>query len=138
MLYYDAGHSVLIMVHDIVCYIMIQDIVSCIMIQDIVCYIMTRLTVLLIPSYSSNHPQCEQHKQCVPMDEAETYQDIMISKHINFYTKMTWHMLQCTFHHNSFLYSTKKPVTTMLTYPWKCTVLHCNHLETTGADDLTL
>ena len=30
----------------------------------------------------------------------------------------------------------------MLTYPWKCTVLHCNHpekhLETTGADDLTL
>ena len=22
----------------------------------------------------------------------------------------------------------KKPVTTMLTYPWKCTVLHCNHL----------
>ena len=29
---------------------------------------------------------------------------------------------QCGFH------STKKPVTTMLTYPWKCTVLHCNHL----------
>ena len=26
------------------------------------------------------------------------------------------------------LHSTKKPVTTMLTYPWKCTVLHCNHL----------
>ena len=25
-------------------------------------------------------------------------------------------------------HSTKKPVTTMLTYPWKCTVLHCNHL----------
>ena len=24
-------------------------------------------------------------------------------------------------------HSTKKPVTTMLTYPWKCTVLHCNH-----------
>ena len=23
---------------------------------------------------------------------------------------------------------TKKPVTTILTYPWKCTVLHCNHL----------
>ena len=22
----------------------------------------------------------------------------------------------------------KKSVTTMLTYPWKCTVLHCNHL----------
>ena len=27
--------------------------------------------------------------------------------------------------------STKKPVTTMLTYPWKCTVLHCNHLGNT-------
>ena len=27
-----------------------------------------------------------------------------------------------------------KPVTTMLTYPWKCTVLHCNHLgKTSGA-----
>ena len=29
------------------------------------------------------------------------------------------------------LHSTKKPVTTMLTYPWKCTVLHCNHLLNT-------
>ena len=28
-------------------------------------------------------------------------------------------------------HSTKKPVTTMLTYPWKCTVLHCNHLGNT-------
>ena len=28
-------------------------------------------------------------------------------------------------------YSTKKPVTTMLIYPWKCTVLHCNHLGNT-------
>ena len=27
--------------------------------------------------------------------------------------------------------STKKPGTTMLTYPWKCTVLHCNHLGNT-------
>ena len=26
---------------------------------------------------------------------------------------------------------TKKPVTTLLTYPWKCTVLHCNHLGNT-------
>ena len=25
----------------------------------------------------------------------------------------------------------KKPVTTMLTYPWKCTVLHCNHMGNT-------
>ena len=25
----------------------------------------------------------------------------------------------------------KKPVTTMLTYPWKCTVLHCNHMGST-------
>ena len=25
----------------------------------------------------------------------------------------------------------KKPVTTMLTYRWKCTVLHCNHLGNT-------
>ena len=29
------------------------------------------------------------------------------------------------------LHSAKKPVTTMLTYPWKCTVLHCNHLGNT-------
>ena len=26
---------------------------------------------------------------------------------------------------------TKKPVTSMLTYPWKCTVLHCKHLGNT-------
>ena len=29
------------------------------------------------------------------------------------------------------IHSTEKPVTTMLTYPWKCTVLHCNHLGNT-------
>ena len=29
------------------------------------------------------------------------------------------------------VHSTKKPVTTILTYPWKCTVLHCNHLGNT-------
>ena len=29
------------------------------------------------------------------------------------------------------LHNTKKPVTTMLTYPWKCIVLHCNHLGNT-------
>ena len=28
-------------------------------------------------------------------------------------------------------YTAKKPVTTMPTYPWKCTVLHCNHLGNT-------
>ena len=33
--------------------------------------------------------------------------------------------------HSSISHSTKKPVTTMLTYPWKCTVLHCNHLGNT-------
>ena len=30
-----------------------------------------------------------------------------------------------------YVHSTKKPVTTMLTYPWKSTVLHCNHLGNT-------
>ena len=34
-------------------------------------------------------------------------------------------------HHHILSHSTKKPVTTMLTYPWKCTVLHCNHLGNT-------
>ena len=33
--------------------------------------------------------------------------------------------------HSTKKHSTKKPVTTMLTYPWKCTVLHCNHLGNT-------
>ena len=32
----------------------------------------------------------------------------------------------CYYHHCA-----EKPVTTMLTYPWKCTVLHCNHLGNT-------
>ena len=35
-------------------------------------------------------------------------------------------VLTAVYQHN-----TKKPVTTMLTYPWKCTVLHCNHLGNT-------
>ena len=30
-----------------------------------------------------------------------------------------------------YMHCAKKPVTTMLTYPWKCTVLHCNHLGNT-------
>ena len=29
------------------------------------------------------------------------------------------------------IHCAKKPVTSMLTYPWKCTVLHCNHLGNT-------
>ena len=37
----------------------------------------------------------------------------------------------CTCSHSIHNHSTKKPVTTMLTYPWKCTVLHCNHLGNT-------
>ena len=39
---------------------------------------------------------------------------------------MHWHFPSGGVYH-----STKKPVTTMLTYPWKCTVLHCNHLGNT-------
>ena len=38
-----------------------------------------------------------------------------------------WHLLSVS----GADHSTKKPVTTMLTYPWKCTVLHCNHLGNT-------
>ena len=34
-------------------------------------------------------------------------------------------------HHNIVYHCAKKPVTTVLTYPWKCTVLHCNHLGNT-------
>ena len=36
-----------------------------------------------------------------------------------------------TVHHLIVPTAQKKPVTTMLTYPWKCTVLHCNHLGNT-------
>ena len=32
---------------------------------------------------------------------------------------------------HTYIHCAKKPVTTMLTYPWKCTVLHCNHLGNT-------
>ena len=34
-------------------------------------------------------------------------------------------------HATSSHHSTETPVNTMLTYPWKCTVLHCNHLGNT-------
>ena len=36
-------------------------------------------------------------------------------------------MFLCCIHYHC----AKKSVTTMLTYPWKCTVLHCNHLGNT-------
>ena len=42
------------------------------------------------------------------------------------------HYISCIKHeHKHKIHSTKKPVTTMLTYPWKCTVFHCNHLGNT-------
>ena len=48
-------------------------------------------------------------------------------------TSLGWSSSSNTWH------CAKKPVTTMLTYPWKCTVLPPGkHLETTGADDPTL
>ena len=40
-------------------------------------------------------------------------------------------LYHCKLAVSSLLHSTKKPVTTMLTYPWKCTVLHCDHLGNT-------
>ena len=55
------------------------------------------------------------------------------------YKKKLFHFLLVTHkckkiddnHTQGYSHSTKKPVTTMLTYPWKCTVLHCNHLGNT-------
>ena len=44
----------------------------------------------------------------------------------NVYHQMALHKLR-----TNLVHSTKKPVTTMLTHPWKCTVLHCNHLGNT-------
>ena len=41
------------------------------------------------------------------------------------------HLAPCIKCHVASVTLTKKPVTTMLTYPWKCTVLHCNHLGNT-------
>ena len=46
---------------------------------------------------------------------------------------MNWHHTHYCFLviHHWYMHCAKKPVTTMLTYPWKCTVLHCNHLGNT-------
>ena len=44
----------------------------------------------------------------------------------------SWHFCnKCQQVMKSLHYSTKSPVTTMLTYPWKCTVLHCKQLGNT-------
>ena len=65
--------------------------------------------------------------------------------HLNFHeykghiyiTCMFIHIFLSTllFHWSTFVrkiyHGAKKPVTTMLTYPWKCAVLHCNHLGNT-------
>ena len=53
------------------------------------------------------------------------------TKHIMKYTHKGPGNINYMVHSCSVLHSTKKPVTTMLTYPWKCTVLHCNHLGNT-------
>ena len=41
------------------------------------------------------------------------------------------YIIVCQHFHCCSAHCAKKPVTTMLTYPWKCTVLHCNHLGNT-------
>ena len=45
-------------------------------------------------------------------------------------TSIIYNRLRSRMDHTAF-HSIKKPVTTVLTYPWKCTVLHCNHLGNT-------
>ena len=50
-----------------------------------------------------------------------------------------WNILEHYLHHLAmktwldigYIHCAKKPVTTMLTYPWKWRVLHCNHLGNT-------
>ena len=48
-------------------------------------------------------------------------------------SRLQIHVYVCSLHqsHLIIVHCAKKPVTTMLTYPWKCTVLHCNHLGNT-------
>ena len=41
------------------------------------------------------------------------------------------HSSSVQFRNKGITHCAKKPVTTMLTYPWKCAVLHCNHLGNT-------
>ena len=41
------------------------------------------------------------------------------------------HLWCCNRTQMIYQHSTEKPVTTILTYPWKCTVSHCNHLGNT-------
>ena len=58
----------------------------------------------------------------------EQYKQIYILLHyINLYN-FSWEL--CSPQPPAY-HCAKKPVTTMLTYPWKCTVLHCNHLGNT-------
>ena len=65
-----------------------------------------------------------------------------MTENLPFYHFFFWQMTHFNEHKSAiFLYHAvellksyhcaKKPVTTMLTYPWKCTVLHCNHLGNT-------
>ena len=52
---------------------------------------------------------------------------IFISWLPDYFLTISWqHPAGYSVHHCA-----KKSVTTMLTYPWKCTVLHCNHLGNT-------
>ena len=64
------------------------------------------------PTYSTNNPK------------TGILQSAQVPLHAD-YSNKSVHQKQVDRH------STKKPVTTMLTYPWKYTVLHCNHLGNT-------
>ena len=55
------------------------------------------------------------------------FQSIQVSK-VKFSALLLELLLLITYWYK---HCAKKPVTTMLTYPWKCTALHCNHLGNT-------
>ena len=68
---------------------------------------------------------CAQNCRCTKLQQAQ----VCGRKVNNVFFCLYKESITCTNYKLS--HSTKKPVTIMLTYPWKCTVLHCNHLGNT-------
>ena len=61
------------------------------------------------------------HTSCHPGNGAMSCKNVVSQECVNISSTVYSGIYHCA----------KKPVTTILTYPWKCTVLHCSHLGNT-------
>ena len=89
-------------------------------------------TMLLVPSFSvRSRPHLEKPVLKELLTKYQKGKSYVETQWLIYYSRTKYLITGTRVHYGNrqeSWHSTKKPVTTMLTYPWKCTVLHCNHL----------